>query len=63
MALTGTPGTGKSTLAQALSDAGFEVVTVESLAEQHGPLGDVESSHGARVNDTDAVQDVLLTPW
>ena len=51
MALTGTPGTGKSTLAQALCDAGFEVVTGESLAEQHGLLGDVDSSDGARVID------------
>ena len=63
LALTGTPGTGKSTLAQALCDAGFEVVTVESLAEQHGLLGDVDSSDGARVIDTDALHDVLVTPW
>ena len=63
MALTGTPGTGKSTLAQALCDAGFEVVTVESLAEQHGLLGDVDSSDGARVIDTAALHDVLVTPW
>ena len=63
MALTGTPGTGKSTVAQALCDAGFEVITVESLAEQHGLLGDVDPSDGARVIDTDALHDVLVTPW
>ncbi|SVB76151.1 uncharacterized protein METZ01_LOCUS229005, partial [marine metagenome] len=36
LALTGTPGTGKSTVAQMLSNDGYEVITVESLAEQHG---------------------------
>ena len=63
LALTGTPGTGKSTVARALCDAGFEVVTVESLAEQHGLLGNVDPSDGARVIDTDALHDVLVTPW
>jgi len=63
LALTGTPGTGKSTVAQALSDAGFELVTVESLAEQHGLLGGVDPSDGARIIDTDALHDVLVAPW
>ena len=63
LALTGTPGTGKSSLARALLDIGFEVLTVESLAEQHGVLGDVDPSDGARFIDTDALYDVLATPW
>ena len=32
LALTGTPGTGKSTVAGLLAGDGFEVLTVESLA-------------------------------
>ena len=40
LALTGTPGTGKSTVAGLLSEKGFEVLTVESLAEENGLKGD-----------------------
>ena len=35
LALTGTPGTGKSTVAGLLSEVGFDVITVESLADQY----------------------------
>ena len=63
LALTGTPGTGKSTVAQMLSDGGCIVVSVESLAEQNSLLGEVDPADGARVIDTDALHDALAPEW
>ena len=42
LALTGTPGTGKSTVARILSERGYTVVSVESLAREHECLGEVD---------------------
>ena len=63
LALTGTPVTGKSTVAQMLSSDGYEVITVESLAEQYGLSGEIDPSDGVRVIDTGALQDVLAPAW
>ena len=63
LALTGTPGTGKSTVAQMLSDGGCIVVSVESLAEQNSLLGEADPADGARVIDTDALHDALAPEW
>ena len=63
LALTGTPGTGKSTVAQMLSSDGYEVITVESLAEQHGLSGEIDPSDGVRVIDTGALHGVLAPAW
>ena len=63
LALTGTPGTGKSTVAQMLSSDGYEVITVESLAEQYGLSGEIDPSDGVRVIDTGALHDVLAPAW
>ena len=52
LALTGTPGTGKSTVSGLLSKAGFEVLTVESLAEENGLKGDLDPADDALVIDT-----------
>ena len=63
LALTGTPGTGKSTVAQMLSSDGYEVITVESLAEQYGLSGEIDPSDGVRVINTGALHDVLAPAW
>ena len=63
LALTGTPGTGKSTVAQMLSSDGYEVITVESVAEQHGLSGEIDPSDGVRVIDTGALHGVLAPAW
>ena len=46
LALTGTPGTGKSTVAGLLSEVGFDVLTVESLAEENELKGDLDPVMG-----------------
>ena len=63
LALTGTPGTGKSTVAGLLSEGGFEVLTVESLAEENGLKGDLDSTDDALVIDTHALHEALLDSW
>ena len=63
LALTGTPGTGKSTIAGLLSETGFEVLTVESLAEQNDLKGYLDLEDGALVIDTDALHQALSEPW
>ena len=55
LALTGTPGTGKSTVAGLLSEIGLDVLTVESLAEENGLKGDLDPADGALVIDTDEI--------
>ncbi|MFL2493647.1 MAG: adenylate kinase family protein [Candidatus Thalassarchaeum sp.] len=63
LALTGTPGTGKSTVAGLLFDDGFEVLTVESLAEQNNVEGHLDPDDGAVVIDTGALNRALSESW
>jgi len=42
IALTGTPGTGKSSAAKILADRGHTIITVEELARKHGAIESVE---------------------
>ena len=63
LALTGTPGTGKSTVAGLLAGDGFEVLTVESLAEQNGLKGHLDPDDGALVIDTDSLHQALSESW
>ena len=39
IALSGSPGSGKSTIAELAKSSGWEVISVEKLAEKHGLLG------------------------
>ena len=63
LALTGTPGTGKSTVARNLSERGYTVVSVESLAREHECLGEVDPADGARSIDLDMLHDSLASGW
>ena len=44
LSLTGTPGTGKTTVAALLAKAGFGIISIEELAESAGALGEVDPS-------------------
>ena len=63
IALTGAPGTGKSTLALEMQGAGLEVDSVERLAEEHGFIGDIDPSDGARPIDIEKLSNVLENEW
>lgn len=50
VALTGTPGTGKTTLSERFAHEGWQVLNVRELAEVHGCLGEVEDDGAAPVD-------------
>jgi adenylate kinase len=50
VALTGTPGTGKTTLSEWFAQEGWQVLNVRELAEAHGCLGEVEVNGAAPVD-------------
>jgi adenylate kinase len=57
IALTGTPGTGKSSAAKILADRGHTIITVEELARKHGAI---ESVEGDLEVDTETLSAVLV---
>ena len=63
LALAGTPGTGKTTVAELLSAAGFCVVTIEELAQSAGALGEQDPSDGARPVDLDLMIESIAKSW
>ena len=63
LALTGTPGTGKSTIAEVLKVRGYTMVSVESLAQKHGCLGELDPTDGAKPVDLDRLYDSLAPEW
>ncbi len=63
LALTGAPGTGKTTVGSLLGAAGIGVVSVESLAETCDCIGDADPSDGARPIDLDVLCPILEEKW
>ncbi len=60
IAVTGTPGVGKSTLAKLACDTyGWKLLTVQGLAETHGLIVGHDALDDAHVIDTDALFDIL----
>ncbi|MFP3910097.1 MAG: adenylate kinase family protein [Archaeoglobaceae archaeon] len=53
VALTGTPGVGKSRVADILSDKGYSVKSVSELAERYNTI--IGEEMGARIIDTDTL--------
>lgn len=58
VALTGVPGTGKTTLADALA-ARLRVVRLGDFAREAGLLGEVDEARGSHVVDLDLLADAL----
>lgn len=60
VALSGVPGTGKTTLADALASQGVAVVHLHDLAASRGLLGEEDPARpGTRLVDLDALADAL----
>ncbi|MCK5397849.1 MAG: adenylate kinase family protein [Thermoplasmata archaeon] len=57
--LTGTPGTGKTTVAKILASRGYATITVEELAREHGCLEEVDKDLEV---DVDALAKVISQP-
>lgn len=58
-ALTGTPGTGKSTLSQELRLRGLDVVDGKAFIREHGLLGEYDAGRDTYEVDLDALNDAL----
>ena len=63
LALTGTPGVGKTTISSLLADVGYQVETVQDIAERYGCIDDVDSEDGARPIDIDELNTQIHSEW
>ena len=60
VALTGVPGTGKTTVAATLAERhGWHVVDLNGFARAHGLLGSEDAARGSRVIDMDDLAEAL----
>jgi adenylate kinase len=63
IALTGTPGTGKSTVARLLSASGYSIISVEELAAAAGALDEIDKTDNARPVDIELLLSHLKKSW
>ena len=63
LALTGTPGVGKTTISSLLADVQYHVETVQDIAERFGCIDDVDSEDGARPIDIDDLNEQIHSEW
>ena len=63
LALSGTPGTGKSTLAGLLSSHGMSISNIEELAQQAGALEEVDVTDGAHPVDMRILLRYINQKW
>jgi len=63
VAITGTPGVGKTTVSRMLEGRGFALVSVEDLAEDFGCIGEVDPEDGARPIDIEKLGGSLSEAW
>tara|TARA_Y100001970_G_scaffold246516_1_gene314513 strand:+ start:2553 stop:3098 length:546 start_codon:yes stop_codon:yes gene_type:complete len=63
VAITGTPGVGKSTVSRILEGRGFMLVSVEGLAEDFECVGEVDPEDGARPIDIEKLGGCLSEAW
>ena len=61
LALTGTPGVGKTTISSLLADVGYQGETVQDIAQRFGCIDDVDSEDGARPIDIDDLNTQILS--
>ncbi len=51
IAITGTPGTGKTTLCSLIGQRGYKVIKVKDYCEEHGLLGEYDEGDGSYLID------------
>lgn len=59
IALSGSPGSGKSTIAELAKSSGWEVISVEKLAEKHELLGEFDEKEQAKEIDIEKLRQTL----
>jgi len=59
IALTGTPGSGKTTLAEALSQKGLSIASAQEIAERHQCILGKDEQRNSMIIDTDCLDTVL----
>ena len=59
IALSGSPGSGKSTIAELAKSSGWKVISVEKLAEKHELLGELDKKEQAREIDIEKLRQTL----
>ena len=62
LSVSGTPGTGKTTLCKALAAAGWQVLPLADLAEEHGCMGPVDETDGAAPIDVHRLAEAWEAP-
>ena len=63
VALSGTPGTGKTTISRLLHSEGFDVLSMEKIAEKHNCLGELDSSDNSKPIDVELLISILRNTW
>lgn len=63
LALSGTPGTGKTTVASLLERNGYNIISLESLAKEHNCLGEIDTLDNSRPVDIEKLCLELEKSW
>ena len=63
LAVSGTPGTGKTTLCEAMEGEGWQVLSLATLAEEHDCMGPVDEADGAAPIDVHRLAETGRRPW
>ena len=63
VALSGTPGTGKTTISSLLQSEGFDVLSLEKIADKHNCLGELDDSDDSKPIDIELLISILRNAW
>ena len=63
LALSGTPGTGKTTVASLFEKNGYDIISLESLAKEHNCLGEIDRLDNSRPIDIEKLCRELKKSW
>ena len=63
VALSGTPGTGKTTISRLLQSEGFDVLSLEKKADKHNCLGELDTSDDSKPIDIELLISILSNAW